>query len=49
MPDAKEITFKKVKGGSSKFAEKLVKIAEEIEDLVEEELKDFFTETPDIQ
>ena len=40
---------KKVKGGSSKLAEKIEKIAEEIEDFVEEELKEFFMDIPDMQ
>ena len=40
---------KKVKGGSSKLAEKIEKMAEEIEDFVEEELKEFFMDIPDMQ
>ena len=55
VPDEEEVkealmkVSKKVKGGSSKLAEKIEKMAEEIEDFVEEELKEFFMDIPDMQ
>lgn len=55
MPDVKEIkqalkkAGKKVKCGSSKLAQRIEKMAENIEDFVEEELKEFVKDLPDMQ
>jgi hypothetical protein len=55
VPDEEEIkqalknVGNKFKGGSSKLAEKIEKMAEEIEDFVEEELKEFFMDIPEMQ
>jgi len=43
------VVGKKFKGGSSKLADRIEKMAEEIEDFVEEELKEFFMDIPEMQ